>query len=351
MYRTLHVVLAEEDGGDDEDLSDEETDYSDGLVESYGLMLRNLQSNGRLAGLVKELEFRQQWGFRGRVQGLKLSPMQVHQLVASFLRLTINLTHIELGTGCHKFTDVASLLVPYEAQIESIWLSQLDAPAAAFIASHYPRLRQFEVIGQWENIDQVVIPTPIFQLEELLVLEGGLSIEEVPFLLHSSSTLRSLRINILAANDLDYKNFPNLHSLDLCSADSSLSDALDNYEIDIWSKLHLLPALEELALEGPRFSDPYESILFHEYSWNRSKTCQKLRRIRFWSEEISIDRLLCLLTWPISRNIQEVVVYNPLNIYGEEIKHRVDQVEAVKGLCSRKGIEVIYAGDSHSVIE
>ncbi|GAA5917447.1 uncharacterized protein JCM6883_002947, partial [Sporobolomyces salmoneus] len=177
--------------------------------------------------------------------------------------------------------------------------------------------------------------------------------ELLPLLTATSATLRFLHLNIEVLLDLDYSQFPHLHTRRIgVNSHSSDEVELESDEEPIlrfqrfFESLAKAPKLDTLVFDQHKLHGSYESQLWmsHHDWFNEAPTRPPLlgglQTIRF-ENRISLDRVAGILGAAWARNFRRVVVPEPFFDYaGAELRAEL-QMDALRGLLGPRQIELV----------
>jgi hypothetical protein len=242
------------------------------------------------------------------------------EVVKSFFELTVNCEAIDVSTLVYSRQHFDSVFGPFLRGIQTLRVDDLDPWDVDDVAG-YDNLKHLEVgaFGYPPGYDSLP-RTPSFVLESFTLRNAGSPLPFlVQFITNSSSTLRRLGLPYDFAHRLDYSQFPELRTFELFDMTVMYGGPrIDARSLSrTWEALEKAPALTNLVLHGALELSGLSALTSTRSSlWRTPKTLPLFRTIEFASD-FSIERLIALLSWPISNKLERLVVPRIRSVQGK----------------------------------
>jgi len=321
---------------------DEDLILSNYTVTSWKL-LRTLVEQKHLAGYVREVQFDYTSRKKpGEAQsGL---PATQPQVLHTFLLLGSNIRSVIFKHNWGLTFGLIRIL-KYHKGVIGLAVVFMSPEEEEYCAKHLPHLKRLQVEDllyppEGRNVE-------FKSLEKLNLFMGVKAVTDFPSFSTSCSTFRSLDISLQLALQLDYSQFPALHSLTLGDGygfnDQMTTSDSRSKARKFWKTLCRSPSLRILGFKDDEFKPNFEKALFQESSDIRGliKPIPTLRSIRF-EEEVPVERAYTLLTGPLSTTLRSVVVPSALARPDADLAS-TNKLGAVAFWCQARGIELILA--------
>ncbi|GAA5912588.1 uncharacterized protein JCM6883_005315 [Sporobolomyces salmoneus] len=314
-------------------------------AESWSL-LRTLKANPNLAQEVGTIYF-----FADDITPVQESytgwcQIPAREVVARIISLASNAKHLQFAGPWFNNGGALMDTISHLRDLENLVCDAFHQEELARVAKSFPRLKHLELTKVVGN----AIPLPTFPSLELLEIYNSHSQSQQLYHLitATSSTLRCLALNLDILLDLDYSEFPRLHTLVLGPVDRPRDDSLDSYRrlkvrFDaFFVSLAKAPKLDTLVFQPEPFSEDYDDLFLPSHRSCRDDPTagrpllEGLETIKF-ETDVSLDRVVRIIQASWARNVKKMVMPSTfVEGDGADI-----QADAMRGMLGPRDIELI----------